>query len=819
VIVIKGVIMSGGLGTRLRPLTCDIPKPMVPIFNRPVMEYTVKLLRKYNIKDIAVTLHYLPNTIINYFEDGKNYDVNINYFVEDRPLGTGGSVKNAQEYLDNTVVVISGDAFTDVDLDKAIKFHRQKGSKATLILKRDPVPLEYGVVIIDESGKIVRFLEKPSWGEVFSDTINTGIYILEPEVFDYYEKGQNFDFSKDLFPKLLEDNVPMYGYVTDQYWCDVGDLNSYIQTHLDILSDESRYHLIGREQGERIWIGKGTTIEKGAKLYPPIVIGEDSIIKSNATIGPYAVIGNNCTIDEGVSIKMSVLWDNVTIFRNSEIRKAIICDNVTIDQQSRVFEGATIGSYSRISKNCTIKPKVKIWPYKVIEEGTNVTGNLIWEDRVTKKLFGYRSISGRLNETITPEVATKLGASFATVIKPKGTFIVNSDQHNTSKLVKNSIISGISSTGGLVIDINNSTIPMCRFSVKFFNADGGILIRTDDFDENLVHIEFINHIGANIDKNLEKKVESSFLLEDFKRCCEKEIRDVVNIYNFSEIYLKEGINQIKNIDKITSRKPKIVISSPSKNMLDLAERFLKDIGCQIKIVEYDKNVTVETIRNTVLDEAAFLGILYSSDGEKMSITDGFNIIEDDRYYVLTILMGLKSGSIKEAVIPYNFPRVIEKLVKEYKGRTIYSKSNVSEIIRTLVDKNIDFQYVLNFDSIWATGRIIDYLIDNDVTINQLVQDLPQYYYFKKEIPCRWDDKGKVIRRLAENRKEGMELKQGVRFIDDKGWVLIIPDDEKPKFNLYIEGYNEEYAEELWLEYDKKIRSLLEKNELQSTKGR
>lgn len=802
--------MSGGLGTRLRPLTCDIPKPMVPIFNRPVMEYSVNLLRKHNIKDIAVTLYYLPNTIIDYFGDGKNHHVNIDYFVEDRPLGTGGSVRNTHGFIDSTIVVISGDAFTDVDLNRAIGFHRERGSKATLVLKKEPVPLEYGVVITDDAGRIIRFLEKPSWGEVFSDTINTGIYILEPEVFDYYDQGENFDFSKDLFPKLLEDNVPIYGYVTDEYWCDVGDINSYIQTHLDILSDESRLYLIGSEQGERVWIGEGTIIEKGAKLYPPLVIGENTTIKSNAIIGPYTVIGNNCFIDQGVSIKKSIIWDHVNIFKNSEIRKAIICDNVNIDQQSRVFEGAAIGSYSRISKNSTIKPKVKIWPYKVVEEDTTVAGNLIWEERVSKKLFGYRGVSGRLNETITPEVATKLGASFASVLKPGGTFVVNGDEHKTSSIVKNSIVSGIANTGGLVIDINNSTMPMCRFGVRFFKADGGIQIRMDDFDRTLVHIEFIDNMGANIDNSLEKKVENCFLQEDFKRCYENEIRDLINICNFSELYLKEGINQLENVDKTLSIKPKIVMSSPSKNILDLADRFLKSIGCQVKIVEYDKRVTIDTLRNIVLDEEAFLGILYSSDGEKMSLTDGFNLVEDDRYYMLTILLGFKTGSMKEAVVPYSFPRALEKLAKEYKGKTIYSKSNVSDLIKTLVDKNIDFQYILNFDSIWATGKIIDYLIGNDITMNKLIQDLPQYYYFKREIPCRWDDKGKVIRKLAEDRKDGIELKQGVRFIDEKGWVLIIPDEEKPKFNLYIEGYNEEYAEELWLEYDKKIRELLKK---------
>src|SRR5690606_28174285 len=246
-----------------------------------------------------------------------------------------------------------------------------------------------------------------------------------------------------------------------------------------------------------------------------------------AVIGPYAVLGNNCVIDEGVSIKKSIIWYNVNILRNCEIRKSIICDNVDIGQHSRIFEDSAIGSYSKISQYCTIKPGVKIWPYKVGEENITVADNLIWEDKVSKKLFGSRSISGRLNETITPEFATKLGASFASVIKPKGTYVVNGDEHNTSRLIKNSIISGISNTGGLVIDINNSTMPMCRFGVRFFEADGGVQIRMDDFDPTLVHIEFINEKGANIDKGLEKKVENCFLLEDFNRCFESELRDVV----------------------------------------------------------------------------------------------------------------------------------------------------------------------------------------------------------------------------------------------------------------------------------------------------
>lgn len=800
--------MSGGTGTRLRPLTCDLPKPMVPIFNKPVMEYGIELLKKYNIDDIAVTLHYLPNMIIDYFEDGNKLDVKLNYYIEDTPLGTGGSVKNAEDFLDSTIVVISGDAFTNIDLKKAYDFHKEKRSKATLILKRESVPLEYGIVITNEDGRVIRFLEKPSWGEVFSDTINTGIYILEPEVFHYYEKGDNFDFSKDLFPRLLRDNVPMYGYITDEYWCDVGDLNSYIQTHVDILSDENNHRLIGKSTGKGLWVGEGTIIEKGTRIYPPVYIGKNTIIKSGAVIEPYTVIGHNCFIGEGTSIKRSIIWNNVSIENNCEIRKSVLCNNVKIGEKVRIFDSSAIGAYTKISKLSTIRPKVKIWPHRIVGENMIISDNLKWADRANKKLFGFRNISGKLNEPITPEVASKIGASFSTVMNSRGTFVVNSDEHNTSILIKNSIITGIMSTGALVIDIKNSTLPMCRFGVKHYKADGGIQIRTDCIDHDTVYLEFVNKTGANIDKITERKVENMYLLEDFNRCLGHEIKDVVNVYNFDQIYLKEGISKIKNIEKIAIERPTVIITSPSKNLLDLAKFYLSAIGCEVRVVEFEKGMTIETIKNIVLNENGFMGVLYEGDGEKLSITDGFNIVEDHRYYMLAMLIGFKTGAIKEAVVPYNYPRIMERIAKEYKGRTIYSKSNISDIIETIEEKKDDFQYTVSFDSLWATGKILDYLIGNGISINELLHELPEYHYFKKEIPCRWDDKGKIIKRLSLHREEGIELVKGVRFIDDKGWVLIEPDDEGPKFNLYIEGYNEEYAEELWTQYKEKVNKLM-----------
>ena len=230
----KAIIMAGGEGSRLRPLTCTMPKPMAPVMNLPVMEHIIDLLKKHSITDIGVTLMYMPECITNYFGDGSAFGVKLTYFTEDTPMGTAGSVKAAEEFLSDDFIVISGDALCDIDLSRAIAFHYEKGAEATLVLSPKDIPLEYGVVVTDDNGKIERFLEKPVWSQVFSDTVNTGIYVLNKKVLGYIEKSP-CDFSKDVFTKMLEDKKALYGFVTDGYWCDIGGLDAYRHCHYDIL--------------------------------------------------------------------------------------------------------------------------------------------------------------------------------------------------------------------------------------------------------------------------------------------------------------------------------------------------------------------------------------------------------------------------------------------------------------------------------------------------------------------------------------------------------------------------------------------------------
>lgn len=280
----KAVVMAGGEGTRLRPLTCNLPKPMVPVMNKPVMEYALRLLREIGITEIAVTLQYLPEHIKAYFGDGSEWGVNLHYYEEETALGTAGSVKNAEDFLDETFIVVSGDALTDFALGEAVEFHRSRKALATLVLTRVESPLEYGLVLTEPSGAVARFLEKPSWGEVFSDTVNTGIYILEPEILQYIPPDTVFDFSRELFPKLLRDKQGIFGCVLSGYWCDIGNCDMYYQVHLDILDGKVKIEIDGSRQG-LVWIGSGAFVSPEAVVQGPSYIGPGSEIRPGAFFG------------------------------------------------------------------------------------------------------------------------------------------------------------------------------------------------------------------------------------------------------------------------------------------------------------------------------------------------------------------------------------------------------------------------------------------------------------------------------------------------------------------------------------------------------
>ena len=303
----KAVIMAGGEGTRLRPLTSNLPKPMMPLANRPMMEHIVNLLKDHGFDDIVVTVAFLPQAIRTYFGDGESLGLEMDYSIEEQPLGTAGSVGLAKERLTDTFLVISGDALCDVDLTALVEAHRAKGAAVTIGLKSVDNPLEFGIVVTDDDGRVERFLEKPSWGQVFSDTINTGIYVLEPEVLRHVPDDRPYDFSKELFPHLLEMGRPIYGHVLDGYWQDVGTLEQYRQANFDALDGAVQLEIPGLRLRGNVWVSEDVDIDQLEPVVGPAFIGVNSRIADAASVGAYSVLTRGVIVREGARVTRTVI--------------------------------------------------------------------------------------------------------------------------------------------------------------------------------------------------------------------------------------------------------------------------------------------------------------------------------------------------------------------------------------------------------------------------------------------------------------------------------------------------------------------------------
>ena len=819
----KAVIMAGGEGTRLRPLTCNRPKPMVPVVNKPVMEHIIELLKKHGFTDIAVTLQYLPDMIKDYFGDGSDFGINLRYYVEDKPMGTAGSVKNAEEFLDDTFLVISGDALTDIDLGKAVEYHYSKGSMATLVLKKVAIPLESGVVVTDENGRITRFLEKPSWGEVFSDTVNTGIYILSPEVLKYFNKNEMFDFSKDLFPMLLKENKPMYGYITDEYWCDIGDLMAYSKAHMDVLDGKVKINIPGNKIKDRVWVGEGTVIEENVVIEEPCVIGANTRIKKDSVIGSYSVLGDNNIIGERSGIKRSILWKNNVLETNTQLRGTVVCSKVNIKEGVFAFENSVIGDDTQIGKNAVIKPSIKIWPNKIVEGGTEVNSNLVWGSKFVRSIFGFRGVAGEINVDITPEYASKLGAAYGAIFKGKGKIGVSSDDSAAAKMLKMSFMSGLLSAGLKVLDFGVLHLPVARSAVRFYGADGGIHISTSSTNFGRLTVDFLDKNGSNIKREVERKIENAFQREDFSRCEGEAIKDVEVIPDYTKYYLRNIINNTRSKDFGY----RIALNSLSGFILETVGNLLETFGCTVEKTSLDlRNAKTMRNGNKSAEMTYFtdmikmgnydLGVSIEDTSEKMMLVDNNGrIVSDDMFTALISLIVFKTVQGGTVVVPISTSSVVDKLAEQNNGKVIRTKTSPQDIMNKMLGnetkENVYEQFTLHFDAIAGLVKILDFMKSENYSLSDLVNMIPDFYVSEKEVECSWNVKGKVIRQIIqENEGQSIETLEGVKIFKDGGWVLVLPDAEQPVCRIKSESYSAEFAEELTNFYVNKVREISQK---------
>jgi mannose-1-phosphate guanylyltransferase/phosphomannomutase len=833
----KAVIMAGGFGTRLRPLTMNIPKPMVPIVNIPIMHRIITLLKKNGITDIVALVYYQPDVIMNYFKDGKDFGVNITYVRAEADFGTAGSVKNAENFIgEDEFLVISGDVLTDIDLSKAIEYHHDKKSKATIVITRVKNPLPYGIVIVRDSGEIIRFLEKPSWGEVFSDTINTGIYVLDPSVLEFIPYKQEFDFSKNLFPLLLEKKFPFYGYIAESYWRDIGTLNDYLEAHLDCLAGLVEIEI----KGERIetpkgviYVGENVEVADYDRFEGVVVIGNNTRIGKKAKI-INSVIGSFCEIEDECEIIDSVIWDRTRIKRRAKLTLDVIGYDNFIGEGAEINENVFISDRCTIGNSAKLLPNIKLWPLKVVEDGSILSKSLVWEDKWLSELFTEARVSGISNIEMTPEFGAKLGAAFGALLGQGKTVIVSRDADNVSRMMNRALICGLISAGLNVDDIRIASIPMVRHELRSGRYAGGLHVRKSPVDKNQTDIIFFDSNGMDLPVGKAKAIERLFFGEDFPRVPHDKVGTINFPVRTIEGYVEKFLSAL-NIDAIRKQSFKIALDYSNGVAVTVLPNILGQLGCQVislnayleptKLTRSDEEFkkAVDELSQIVTSIRCDVGFMLNPGAERIWLIDERGkLLSDNRLLsiVTKLFLTVNAKKVKKIAVPISASLEVDLIASEYGVEVVRTKnSHYGMMEAVLKDPEIKFvggtkggyifpEFLFASDGMFAISKILELMALTELKIGEIEEKLPKLCLKRLSIPCPRDLKGKVMRYATlESEKFKRQLIDGVKiFFDDLTWILILPDRQRSEVHLFVESNDEKMVDNLIAEYSEKAKS-------------
>jgi mannose-1-phosphate guanylyltransferase/phosphomannomutase len=826
--------MAGGEGSRLRPLTSRLPKPLAPVVNKPVMEHILDLLKRHGITEVVATLHYLADEIESFFGDGSAFGVKMHYVVEDTPLGTAGAVKMAQHLLrDDTFLIISGDALTNIDLSAMLEHHRRTNASATIALQRVTNPLEYGVVVTDDQSRITRFLEKPSWGEIFSDTINTGMYVLQPEILDYMEAGRNYDFSKDLFPQMLHEGRMLQGYITSAYWTDIGNLQAYHQANLDALNGKAQIEMPGTEIAPGVWAGEGCRIDPGAHLVGPIVLGRNVTVQADAVVGPETSIGDSAIVAKHARIARTTAWEGTYFGEHSSASDCTIADRNIVKDHVTINEGAVIGSGCVIGSGAVVRPNIKMWPDKSISSGATVSMSLIYGIKWPGSLFGAQGVSGLANVEITPEFAMKLGQAFGTYLRPGQTVLTSRDAHPASRIMNRCVISGLLSVGIHVEDLQAMPLPVARYATST-GGDGAVHTRVAPGEPNDLLIEILDGAGINIDKNSERKIENVFFREDFRRTAMDEVGTLGFRPRAVEAYTGQFLASLKS-RAIADAGFRVVVDYAFGNAALIVPRILGNLKVDMvalnayydegkaRTFRADRDKYLEQLRTVTQTLDATLGVLFDHDGETFALVDDRGrIVEGDRLLALLTLLVVRAKPNAKIAMPVTVPSGIEEIAVAH-GATVTRMKSDRRTIMAHAEKDraqIDFagsggfepifpEFQPAVDALYAAVKLMELLAIEKRKLSEFVDMLPEWHVARRSIPVPWERKGEVMRTLLDEQKNGnVELIDGIRVNHDGGWVLVLPDASDPTVNIYAEGSSSDQATHLADEVTHRIERLI-----------
>jgi mannose-1-phosphate guanylyltransferase/phosphomannomutase len=826
----KAVVMAGGEGSRLRPLTSRQPKPLVPVAGRPIMEHILLHLRRHQLRDVIATVQYLGASIRNYFGDGSEQGVALTYSVEDSPLGTAGSVMLARAQLTEPFVVISGDSLTDIDLVAAVRFHRERRAIATIVLKPVPNPLEYGVVVVDEGGAVQRFIEKPSWGEVISDLANTGIYVLDPAVFDFFRPGESTDWSGDVFPKLLKQGEPVFGWVASGYWEDVGSHSAYVKANFDCLEGRVKVQVPGNRVGESIWVHEEAEVSTSARIDGPALIGAGAKVRAGAWVNGPCVIGGYTTIDTGAKVSNSIIWDHTYIGENSRLRGAVVCRSVTVKNGCLLEEGSVIGSEVVIGVGSTVNPNVRIWPNKEVEPGSVVRESIIWAGSWKRGLFTSYGLTGLTNVEFTPEFGARLGAAVG-ALSPKGTEIALSrDYTRSARMIHRAVMSGMISSGANATDLSVLPAPVARYWARS-NHVSVVHVQTSPVDPRSADIRIFDDHGLDLDKQSERKLENLFFREDIRRVSHYEMGRIIRRDGQTDRYLEDVLAKL-DLEAVRGAAFKVLVDYNNGAAALVLPRVLQEMNATVIplsaapaeiVFEQDSgtfNAHLEEMGVIVSAVKARMGIFIDTPGERCFLIDetGAVLDHDTAFAVLAQLaLSAKPGML---LGPASSSLAFSMIAEQMNSRFVPTKITPGAVLRaaqhadTVVASDGGGGYcwpdfAVSFDAIFTTVRVLELLAHTGASLGALKSKIPAVAHRTAVEFCPWEVKGRVMRTMMERHlKDRVDLTDGVKVFVEGGWVLVVPDADRPEYHIIASTLDPVRSQALVDEYSALVRSVV-----------
>ena len=775
----KALIINDSEGNRLRPITCTMPKSMLPVLGRPVCEHTVRLLRRHKIYDISIVSDYLPETIKNHFLKNNIGQVKISFPKRE---------EIASLIASDDILIISGSILTDIDLEKLINHHKSKNTRITFVTRPNADFLEYGVVSLNENKEICDY-NRASY-PVFCTNRSCFMGIM---LVSSVPVGSECSSLCTIAQALSTSGERIVSYTTKDYIKDLCDTENYFRATRDFLDKKINLPFPCDEKESGVWIDKTATIVQGAIIVPPVYIGAGTVINRGVRVEDHTSIGSDCIVNSFSSLKRSIVMDNSLLCEGSCVRAGILCSKSELGCQSAMYESSIIGEGSKLGHRCILRPSVRVWPEKFIGDDSVISSNIVWESISPRSMYFDGCVTGRINNEITPEFASTLGCASASILG--GKIGISTTGPIYCDMIKNALLSGLQSFGAQVFDFGEQPLPITRSGVSFYKLDGAISISTYEKNEEVYAcIDIINSSGANIDDDTLFQMEGIINSGEVKRSSPQNVTDVKYLLEYKLYYLQNLINSVSKADA----QSKVLVSCKSDWTKNLLQSASKDLNCNFN---FTNTASPFEFASEVKKGGYDFGAIIDYKCEKIILANSdARILTDFDYDILTALIVMKSYPSATIYTPISTPDSIELLSKKYGASVVRTKMSLPATMNLLSSHSEDLytrQFIYKFDAIGSLIMLAHYLSSNSVTLNSLLEEIPSYSVTDSLVDCPVKQQTNAIKKVAiRHKKNAHELENALKLNFENGWALIVPNKSQNAIRIIAHSFSEEYSREI-----------------------